>query len=106
MCMVCQHRRGRAVTVEIEHPPGEEIQWDWLELHETPWGEPAFVLVGALSHSGPLPRRVLRADDLRALARQRCPARFSHSGGTPQCPAPASFQDPLEPGDLQAHSGL
>ena len=52
VCLVCQHRRGRAVTVEIEHPPGEEIQWDWLELHDTPWGQPAFVLVGALSHSG------------------------------------------------------
>ena len=52
VCLVCQHRRGRAVTVEIEHPAGEEIQWDWLELDETPWGEPAFVLVGALSHSG------------------------------------------------------
>src|SRR4051794_24091063 len=52
VCLVCQHRRGRAVTVEIEHPPGEEIQWDWLELHDTPWSEPAFVLVGALSHSG------------------------------------------------------
>src|SRR5829696_665847 len=36
VCVVCQHRRGGAVTVEIEHPPGEEIQWDWLELHETP----------------------------------------------------------------------
>lgn len=32
--------------MEIEHPPREEIQWDWLELHQTPWGEPAFVLVG------------------------------------------------------------
>jgi transposase len=52
VCLVCQHRRGRAPTVEIEHPAGEEIQWDWLELHDTPWGEPAFVLVGALSHSG------------------------------------------------------
>jgi transposase len=52
VCLVCEHRRGRAVTVEIEHPPGEEIQWDWLELDDTPWGEPAFVLVGALSHSG------------------------------------------------------
>src|SRR5215208_3747448 len=48
----CEHRRGDTVTVEIEHPPGEEIQWDWLELHDTPWGEPAFVLLGALSHSG------------------------------------------------------
>jgi hypothetical protein len=42
-------RRG---DVEIEHPPGEEIQWDWLELPETPWCEPAYLLMGALSHSG------------------------------------------------------
>ena len=52
VCTVCQHHRGQDPTVEIEHPPGEEIQWDWLELHDTPWGEPAFVLIGALSHSG------------------------------------------------------
>ena len=52
VCLVCQHRSGRAPTLEIEHPAGEEIQWDWLELHETPWGAPTFVLVGALSHSG------------------------------------------------------
>jgi transposase len=52
VCLVCQQRRGRAPTTEIDHPPGEEIQWDWLELRETPWGEPAYVLVGALSHSG------------------------------------------------------
>jgi transposase len=52
LCVVCEHRRGRCVTTEIDHPPGEEIQWDWLELHETPWGAPAYVLVGALSHSG------------------------------------------------------
>jgi len=52
VCLVCQQRRGRAPTVEIDHPAGEEIQWDWLELAETPWGEPAYVLVRALSHSG------------------------------------------------------
>jgi len=52
VCLVCQQRRGKAPTVEIDHPAGEEIQWDWLELHDTPWGEPAFLLVGALSHSG------------------------------------------------------
>ena len=51
-CLVCQQRRGRAPTTEIDHPAGEEIQWDWLELPDTPWGEPAYVLVGALSHSG------------------------------------------------------
>lgn len=31
-----------------------EIQWGWLELAaaDTPWGEPAYVLLGALSHAG------------------------------------------------------
>lgn len=52
VCLVCQQRRGRAPTVEINHPAGEEIQWDWLELPQTPWGQPAYLLVGALSHSG------------------------------------------------------
>ena len=52
ICKDCEHRRGKAPTIEIAHPPGEEIQFDWVEFHETPWGEKAFVLVGALSHSG------------------------------------------------------
>jgi transposase len=52
VCLVCQQRRGNAPTTEIDHPAGEEIQWDWLELSDTPWGQPAYVLVGALSHSG------------------------------------------------------
>ena len=52
VCLVCQQRRGRAPTTEIDHPAGEEIQWDWLELPVTAWEQPAYVLVGALSHSG------------------------------------------------------
>ena len=40
----------------IEHPPGEETQFDWLELPDPPaqwgWGSKAFLLVGALAHSG------------------------------------------------------
>jgi transposase len=52
VCLVCQQRRGNAPTTEIDHPPGEEIQWDWLELPDTPWKQPAYLLVGALSHSG------------------------------------------------------
>ena len=54
VCLVCAHRGGGQVTTEIDHPAGEEIQWDWLELAavDVPWGEPAFVLVGALSYSG------------------------------------------------------
>ncbi|MGO9753117.1 MAG: IS21 family transposase [Solirubrobacteraceae bacterium] len=40
------------LTVGLDHEPGEELQLDWLELSETPWGVPASVLVGALSYSG------------------------------------------------------
>jgi transposase len=47
----CCRRGGVDVTTEIDHPPSEELQFDWLELEQTPWGEPAYVLVGALSHS-------------------------------------------------------
>jgi hypothetical protein len=50
-CEVCK-RGGHRWTIELVHEPGEELQLDWLELPETPWGAPAHVLVGALSHSG------------------------------------------------------
>ena len=50
-CEACR-TGGHGATVELVHEPGEEIQFDWLELPETPWGEPAYVLVGALSFSG------------------------------------------------------
>jgi transposase len=50
-CEACR-TGGHGVTTVIAHAPGEEIQWDWLELRETPWGEPAYVLVGALAFSG------------------------------------------------------
>jgi transposase len=48
----CCKGGGVKVTVGLEHEPGDELQLDWLELSETPWGEKAYVLVGALSHSG------------------------------------------------------
>ena len=51
-CEACAGVKGRA-TIEIEHPPGEEIQWDWVELPEPPWGDDdAHLLVGALPCSG------------------------------------------------------
>ncbi|MDE3070260.1 MAG: IS21 family transposase [Acidobacteriota bacterium] len=50
-CPVCR-RGGHRLTIELVHEPGEELQLDWLELRETPWDEPCYVLVGALSHSG------------------------------------------------------
>ena len=49
-CEACTAVKGRA-HVDIEHLPGAECQWDWLELPETPWAEATYVLVGALSHS-------------------------------------------------------
>jgi transposase len=49
-CEPCASSNGRA-HVDIDHPAGVEMQWDWLELTETPWGAKAYVLVGALSHS-------------------------------------------------------
>jgi len=50
-CKECMGARPDMATIEIDHPPGEEMQFDWLELTETPWGVPASVLVGALSYS-------------------------------------------------------
>lgn len=49
-CERCAQAKGRATT-EIEHPPGAETQWDWLEL-DAPWGGKGYVLAGALAYSG------------------------------------------------------
>ena len=35
------------VTLGLDCAAGEELQLDWLELSETPWGEKAYVLVVA-----------------------------------------------------------
>jgi len=50
-CEACSGVKGRA-TIEIEHPPGEEIQWDWDELPQAPWGGDAHLLLGSLPCSG------------------------------------------------------
>jgi transposase len=54
-CEPCRPAKDRAVAV-IEHPAGEETQFDWVELPNPPtawgWGGKAFLLVGALAHSG------------------------------------------------------
>ena len=52
-CDCCQAGAVK-LTVGFDHEPGEELQLDWLELTETPWGVKAYVLVGALSHSSRL----------------------------------------------------
>jgi len=50
-CEACTGVKGRE-TVEIDHPPGEEIQWDWFERRHAPWGATAYTLLGTLAHSG------------------------------------------------------
>lgn len=55
-CQACAHVTKRANAV-IEHPPGEETQFDWVELPDPPtgWAFPrktAYVLVGSLPFSG------------------------------------------------------
>jgi transposase len=55
-CTACAHVTKRPNAI-IAHPPGEETQFDWLELPDPPahWGFPtkrAFLLVGSLAHSG------------------------------------------------------
>jgi transposase len=50
-CEACAGVAGRA-TIEIAHPAGEEIQWDWFERRNAPWGGTAYVLLGTLPYSG------------------------------------------------------
>ena len=54
-CEACSAAKGRAVAI-IEHPAGEETQWDWVDLPDPPaawgWGANASLFVGALAHSG------------------------------------------------------
>jgi transposase len=54
-CEPCRASSGRDHAI-IDHPPGAETQFDWLELPDPPtgwgWGSTAHVFVGALSHSG------------------------------------------------------
>ena len=50
-CEPCAGVSGRQ-TIEIPHPAGEEIQWDWFERRNAPFGGTAYVLLGTLPHSG------------------------------------------------------
>jgi len=54
-CEACAAAKGRPVAV-IEHRPGDETQWDWVDLPDPPaawgWGSNASLFVGALAHSG------------------------------------------------------
>jgi transposase len=50
-CEACSGVKGRE-TIEIDHPAGEEIQWDWSERRNAPWSGTSYGLLGTLAHSG------------------------------------------------------
>ncbi len=70
-CEPCQASSGRDAAI-IAHPPGEETQFDWLELPGPPpgwgWGAQAHLLVGALSASGRWRGVLAEAEDFGHLA--------------------------------------
>ncbi|OZF53109.1 DDE-type integrase/transposase/recombinase [Rhodococcus sp. 14-2470-1a] len=55
ICQACLTATERPNAV-IEHPPGEETQWDWVDLPNPPaswgWGSMAHLFVGTLACSG------------------------------------------------------
>ncbi len=78
-CEPCHPTKGRPAAV-IEHPAGEETQWDWVELPDPPpgwdgYGKRAYLLVGALSHSWQVACRALRVDGATAARRSPIPGR-------------------------------
>jgi len=95
-CEVCK-RGGHGLTIELEHEPGDELQLDWLELAETPWGEPAHVLVGALSHSGRVRAVVSGGEDFAHLA-AALDGVLRRLGGTARCWRIDRMASLVEPG--------
>ena len=77
-------------TIEIAHPAGEEIQWDWFERRQAPWGGTAYVLLGTLPHSsrvrGVLAESLDQAAPDRGHGRGDAPAR-RHAAGLAHRPA-------------------
>ncbi len=54
VCQQCRSATDRANAI-IAHEPGDETQWDWLDLPDPPafwgWGRTARLLVGSLAYS-------------------------------------------------------
>ena len=81
-CEACSGVSGRD-TIEIAHPAGEEIQWDWFERRNAPWGGTAYVLLGTLPHSGRV-RGVLAESLDQPHLIEAIDAVLRRHGGTPR----------------------
>jgi hypothetical protein len=81
-CEPCAGVSGRE-TIEIDHPAGEEMQWDWFERRKAPWGGTAYVLLGTLPHSGRV-RGVLAESLDQAHLIEAMDGVLRRHGGTPR----------------------
>jgi transposase len=81
-CEACSGVSGRE-TIEITHPAGEEIQWDWFERRNAPWGGTAYVLLGTLPHSSRV-RGVLAESLDQPHLIEAIDAVLRRHGGTPR----------------------
>jgi len=81
-CEPCAGVSGRE-TIEIAHPAGEEMQWDWFERRRAPWGATAYVLLGTLPHSGRV-RGVLAESRAQPHLIEAMDAVMRRHGGTPR----------------------
>ena len=101
-CEACAGVAGRE-TIEIEHPPGDETQWDWFERRRAPWGGTAYVLLGALSCSGRM-RGVLAESTDQAHLIEAMDGVLRRLGGTTRIWRTDRLATVIEPGtrDVQA----
>jgi transposase len=79
-CEACAGVAGRE-RAELDHPPGQELQWDWADLPGAPWGGTAHVLVGALSYSSQARAVLAESQDLAHLV-EALDAVLRRLGGT------------------------
>jgi transposase len=101
-CEACTGVNGRD-TIEIDHPPGEEIQWDWFERRRAPWGGTAYVLLGTLPHSSRV-RGVLSESMDQAHLIEAMDGVMKRFGGTPKIWRTDRLATVIRPGtrDVQA----
>ena len=82
-CEACAGRRGHGPTIEIVHEPGEEIQWDWVELAGAPWDDQVHLLNGTLSYSGKTRGVIAECEDQAHLI-EAIDGVLRRLGGTPR----------------------
>jgi len=101
-CEACWGVKGRD-RVDIDHPPGEEIQWDWFERRRAPWGGTAYVLLGPLAYSGRVRGQICEAMDQPQLI-EAMDAILRKLGGTARAWRVDRMATVVEPatGDVQA----